>query len=189
METMPETTAKPSLELPQGIDRAEVHNFLDFVTAGLIRFGRHILRRPDTPILRTKAGVLCDSKKFQKARVNQWAHQLDRGNLVNFKVNMAASMGICEIEDALFAWARDVQPDSVPWNTMLPRVALGCTILAEGMAMTRAAKHCSSTIPADNLQQMSQAIGKAAPIVFPFGRALNGISVEGIRGSLTGRWL
>ena len=65
-------------------------------------------------------------------------------------------------------------------------MALGTTVLAEGMAHDRAISsgELSSGITSTTLRL---AVKKAQPVVYPYGRALNGIGQ--VSPFLTGNWV
>ena len=91
------------------------------------------------------------------------------------------------LSDAGWALAFDSRTlGSDQWAELLTAVALGTTVLAEGMAYDRAVSSdaMSSGITSSTLRM---ALEKAQPVVYPYGRALNGVG--GISPLLSGRWV
>ena len=68
--------------------------------------------------------------------------------------------------------------DSAAWVDLLPQVALGTKILAEGLARSAADKV--------DIEHLKPLLTLSAPIRYPFGRALNAVGC--VDTILTGRW-
>jgi hypothetical protein len=172
------------MKLPEWACVDEVNSMLVFFAALLLRFSTQILVRPHTPSLLPGAAKLASSTCFKRARLCQWSFFLDRGSLVNFHENI---LKLVAPTAGPFGWLRQFDVGSLTvevWGKMLPRVALGCTIFAEGLAHSRAiGADGAKELDASRLKRMVQQAGRVA---YPYGRALNGIG--NVNPLLTGQW-
>ena len=182
LDELPTITPKPKLELPEWANVKAVNDVLDLFGALLLRFSCDILGR-EAPVLRPSSGRLWKTRRFERTRLCQWAHQLDRGSLVCFR-QMSRTLSLSDAGWALAFDSRTLGSDQ--WTELLTAVALGTTVLAEGMAYDRAVSSdaMSSGITSSTLRM---ALEKAQPVVYPYGRALNGVG--GISPLLSGRWV
>ena len=187
--------ARPTLTIPSWANMDEVMDLLVFFGALLLRFSTQILDRAETPKLLPGVAALAATKAFKDTRVNQWSYLLDRGTLVNIQESMLSVLCRQGDECMQFGWAQrvDITTLSVElWSVILPRVALGCTVLAEGTAHSRAVSSlhygcsCSRSVSIFSSSLLLEMLAKAAPLAYPYGRAIN--AVGKVNFFLTGAW-
>ena len=85
-------------------------------------------------------------------------------------------------------WALQIRLCEVNWQLLLTRLALSCTLLAEGMAMTQACKAAGGALPMTDATLLQRACNAAEPILYPYGRALNAVGRNKVSPLLSGDW-
>lgn len=180
-------TAPPPLLLPEWADVTAVGEILDLFVALMLRFSRDVLGRRAL-CYRPGAQALFANPRFQTLRLCQFSYAVDRGSLVLFKEGIANTLRrLGLIHDRVFmhsGWMHlfnhhRITPEH--WSYLLPRVALGITLLSEGGSHIRA-----GDIHDFHPRTLLVAAHRASPLVYPYGRALNGVGK--ISSWLTGDW-
>lgn len=127
----------PEVRLPIWASKGEVKKLLDLFNALLIRFAHVVLRRQDVPMVRRGGAALYATSSFKNKRLCQWHYLLDRGSMVNFNMSLVPKLSKHLVFEESFGWLHKTQWTAlftpVLWADVLVQMALGHTLLAEGM--------------------------------------------------------